>query len=205
MLLVIACPCRLGDFDAGQRTSRRHRRRCSARVLIKGGAFVETPGRLKAIAFDKTGTVAAGKPSVVGIYPLNGHTETELLERIASLEAQSEHLLGKAILAYAQQKKIRIPPAEDFQIVSGKGATARIQGKNSWLGTERFLEERKQKTAEVQTKLNALARDGVTVVVVGNDEHVCGYLTLSDEVRSSDKARFRHCETGNRTDRDFDW
>ena len=86
-------------------------------VLIKGGAFVELPGRLRAIAFDKTGTLTEGKPTVVAVIPLNGHTESEILERIASLESRSEHPLGKAILAYAQERNVPIRAAEDFQII----------------------------------------------------------------------------------------
>ena len=184
VLLVIACPCALvistpvsivAAIAAAARQG----------VLIKGGAFVEIPGRLRAIAFDKTGTLTEGKPMVVGVYPLNGHTESELLERIASLEARSEHPLGMAILRFAQDRNLTIHAAEDYQIIPGKGATARIHGKNFWLGTQRYLEELGQKTDEVQSKLELLSRDGVTVVIIGNEQHVCGYLTLADRVRSN--------------------
>ena len=182
VLLVIACPCALvistpvsvvAAIAAAARQG----------VLIKGGAFVEVPGRLRAVAFDKTGTLTEGQPTVVAVIPLDGHTESELLERIASLEARSEHPLGRAILAYAHERNVPIRPVEDYQIIPGMGATARFDGKTYWLGSHRYLEQRGQETEEVRAKLEAMSQGGVTVVIVGNDRHVCGYVALADRVR----------------------
>jgi Zn2+/Cd2+-exporting ATPase len=184
VLLVIACPCALvistpvsvvAAIAAAARQG----------VLIKGGAYVESPGRLRAIAFDKTGTLTEGKPTVVAVIPLDGHTESELLERIASLEARSEHPLGKAILAYAQERNVPLRPVEDYQIIPGMGAIARFDGRTYWLGSHRYLEERGQETEEVHAKLEAMSQGGVTVVIVGNERHVCGYVALADRVRPS--------------------
>ena len=204
VLLVIACPCALvistpvsvvAAIAAAARQG----------VLIKGGAFVELPGRLRAIAFDKTGTLTEGKPTVVSVIPLNGHTESELLERIASLESRSEHPLGKAILAYAQERNVPIRPAEDYQVVPGMGATARFDGTNYWLGSHRYLEERGQETPEVHAQLESMSQGGVTVVIVGNDRHVCGYVALADRVRPDAlKAVTELGRVGNRKDRDVD-
>ncbi|MEI7687169.1 MAG: heavy metal translocating P-type ATPase, partial [Planctomycetota bacterium] len=183
VLLVIACPCALvistpvsvvAAIAAAARQG----------VLIKGGEFVELPGRLRAIAFDKTGTLTEGRPTVVAVIPLNEHTEAELLERIASLESRSEHPLGKAILAYAHRRNVQTRPVEDYQVIPGKGATARFDGQTYWLGSHRYLEERGQETPEVHAKLESMSKGGVTVVIVGNDHHVCGYVALADRVRS---------------------
>jgi Cd2+/Zn2+-exporting ATPase len=183
VLLVIACPCALvistpvsvvAAIAAAARQG----------VLIKGGEFVELPGRLRAIAFDKTGTLTEGRPTVVAVIPLNEHTEAELLERIASLESRSEHPLGKAILAYAHLRNVQTRPVEDYQVIPGKGATARFDGQTYWLGSHRYLEERGQETPEVHAQLESMSKGGVTVVIVGNDHHVCGYVALADRVRS---------------------
>lgn len=190
VLLVIACPCALvistpvsivAAIAAAARQG----------VLVKGGAYIEAPGRLRAIAFDKTGTLTAGQPSVVAVLPLNGHTEAELLERVAGLEVRSEHPLGKAILAHAQERGVAIRPAQDYQIIPGKGATARYNGEPYWLGSHRYLEERGQETGEVHAQLEALSQAGRTVVIVGNERHVCGYITLADTVRPSAPAAVR--------------
>lgn len=187
VLLVIACPCALVistpvSIVAGLASAARNG------VLIKGGMHLESPARLRAIAFDKTGTLTEGKPQVVEIVPLNNHTEAELLERAAALEARSEHPLAKAIVAFAKERGIVARPAEDFQIIQGKGASAQFNGKPFWLGSHRYLEERGQETPEVHERLEVMSQAGRSVVVIGNDSHVCGLITVADTVRPGAKA-----------------
>lgn len=186
VLLVIACPCALVistpvSIVAALAAAARHG------VLVKGGLYIEAPARLRAIAFDKTGTLTEGRPRVVEVLPLNGHDEAELLERVASLEARSEHPIGRAILEYARERGAAVRPAADFQIVPGRGATGRFDGEPYWLGSHRYLEERGQETGEVHQKLEALSAARRTVVVVGNERHVCGFITLADTVRPTAK------------------
>ncbi len=182
VLLVIACPCALvistpvSVVAALAAAARRG-------VLVKGGAHMETPARLKAIAFDKTGTLSVGHPAVVRAYAMNGHTETELLERAVAMESHSDHPLAKAIVAYGAAMGVRPLPADEFSITPGKGATAKWNGKEYWLGSHRFLEERGQETPEVHEQLEALSATGQTVVVVGTEAHVCGFLALRDVIR----------------------
>ena len=92
VLLVIACPCALVISTPVSIVSALA---ASARqgVLIKGGTYIEQPAHLKAIAFDKTGTLTRGQPAVVGVVPLNGHTEQELLETIFRQSRKQLHLL----------------------------------------------------------------------------------------------------------------
>ncbi len=182
VLLVIACPCALvistpvsvvAALAAAARNG----------VLVKGGSYMEAPAGLKAVAMDKTGTLTEGKPSVVQVVGMNGHTEAELLERAAAMEAHSDHPLARAILEYAKARGISFAPAEDFRVLLGKGATARFDGRQFWLGSHRFLEERGEETPEVHEQLEALAKTGRSVVVVGNETHVCGFLALADRIR----------------------
>jgi Cd2+/Zn2+-exporting ATPase len=102
---------------------------------------------------------------------------------VAALELRSEHPLAKAIVAYAREKGVALAPAEDFQIFQGKGASARIGGREYWLGSHRYLEERGQETDAVHAQLEAMAASGRTVVVVGDDHHVCGLIAIADRVR----------------------
>jgi Cd2+/Zn2+-exporting ATPase len=187
VLLVIACPCALViatpvSIVAALTSAAR------AGVLIKGGVFLETPARLRAIAFDKTGTLTTGKPTVVEIVPLADHDERELLERAAALEVRSEHPLAAAILRHALKRGVSPAPADDFQVMRGKGAEAVYRGRKFWLGSHRFLEERQQETDGVHERLEQMSADGRTVVVVGNEDHVCGLIALADEVRPTSRA-----------------
>jgi Cd2+/Zn2+-exporting ATPase len=186
VLLVIACPCALVistpvSIVAALAASARNG------VLIKGGTYVEAPAKLRAIALDKTGTLTEGKPRVLEVVPLSGHDERELLERAAAMESRSDHPLAQAIVAFAKERGVGFVPAEDFQIIQGKGATARFNGERYWLGSHRYLEERGQETEEDHRRLEALSQGGRTVVVIGNDSHVCGLIALADAVRPGAK------------------
>ena len=182
VLLVIACPCALVistpvSIVAALAAAARNG------VLVKGGVFIEAPARLRAVAMDKTGTLTRGRPTVTEVVALAGHTEAELLERAAALEARSTHPLAHAILAHAEERGVAVPEVEDFRILAGKGATGRVRGTEYWVGSHRYLEERGQETPEVHARLEELAASGKAVVVVGNDRHVCGFLALADTVR----------------------
>ena len=182
VLLVIACPCALVistpvSIVASLAASAR------AGVLVKGGAFVELPARLKAIAMDKTGTVTRGEPEVVRVIPLNNHTEAELLTRAAALEARSTHPLARAILRQAERQHLVFEPSPDVQVLKGKGLTGTFKGEPFWLGSHRYVVERGQDAPVVAQPAEALEADGKTVIVVGNDRHVCGLIAVADTIR----------------------
>ncbi len=182
VLLVIACPCALvistpvsvvAALAAAARNG----------VLIKGGVFIEIPARLRAIAMDKTGTLTEGRPQVVGIFPMNGHDEAELLSRVGALESNSNHPLARAIVAKAHARGLPLPHVDRFETIQGEGATGCINGKQYWLGSHRYLAQRGQETPQVRRQLEWMQQAGRTVVVIGNDDHVCGFVTLADAIR----------------------
>ena len=160
-------------------------------VLIKGGVFVEVPAHLKAIAMDKTGTLTQGAPAVVDVVPMNGHDEAELLMRAGALELNSNHPLARAIVEETKRRNLEVDPANEFETIQGKGASGVINGKRFWLGSHRYLEQRGQKTPEVHKQLESMQEAGRTVVVVGNDEHVCGFITLADAIREETRDAIR--------------
>jgi Cd2+/Zn2+-exporting ATPase len=182
VLLVIGCPCALVistpvSIVAAVAASARNG------VLIKGGAYVEAPARLKAIAMDKTGTLTEGRPRVSQVIPEADVSEHELLELAATMESQSDHPLARAIVEYSQAEGIRPRAISDFKVIQGKGAEGTIEGSQYWLGSHRYLEERFQETFEIHNRLEQLARTGQSVVVVGDQRRVIGMITLADAVR----------------------
>jgi len=186
VLLVIGCPCALVistpvTIVAGLTASARNG------VLIKGGIYLEAPSRIKALALDKTGTLTQGKPSVVEIVPLPGHDERELIELAAALEVNSDHPIARAIVSHAKVKGVEIRPAEKFRIVKGKGAIGWIAGREYWLGSHRYLEERGQETRDLHERLERMSESGRTVVVIGNEVRVCGVLAIADSIRPEAK------------------
>lgn len=186
VLLVIACPCALvistpvsivAALTAAAKKG----------VLIKGGIFVEIPAKLKAIALDKTGTLTEGHPAVRKIVPLSGHTEEELLTIATAIELRSEHPLARAIVKYSEGRGIRPAPVENYQAIKGKGASATLNGKPVWIGSHRYLEELGKETPEMHSTLESLSADGRSVVVIGEEHHVCGFIALADKVREDSK------------------
>lgn len=181
-LLVIACPCALvistpvSIVAALTAAARRG-------VLVKGGPYMEVPGTLRAIAVDKTGTLTEGRPRVQKLVPLGQHSETELLSLAASIESRSEHPLAQAILREARSRKIAFEVADDIQAIQGKGATARILGREFWLGSPRYLRERCGRLPSIEEEIQKLEAAGQSTVVVGESEHVRGLIGLSDSIR----------------------
>lgn len=182
VLLVIGCPCALVistpvSIVAALTASAKQG------VLVKGGGIIEIPAHLEALAFDKTGTITKGAPAVVRVIPLADHDEKELIDRAAALEANSEHPFAAAVLDYAKKLGVRVTPASNFNIIKGKGATGLFANKEFWLGSPRYLVERKQNTPEVDAQLQQLSEAGQSVMLVGNNAHVCGIIVISDPIR----------------------
>ena len=190
VLLVIGCPCALVistpvSIVAALAAAARNG------VLIKGGAYVEVPARLKAIALDKTGTLTEGRPRVTDALPEPGVSKRELLEIAGTMESQSDHPLARAIMEFCHAEEIRPRIVSDFKVIQGKGAEAEIEGRKYWLGSHRYLEDRGEETAEVHQRLEKLAASGQSVVVIGNSHRVLGMITLADTVRHVSREALR--------------
>jgi Cd2+/Zn2+-exporting ATPase len=182
VLLVIACPCALVistpvSIVAALTASAR------AGVLIKGGAYVEAPGRTTALAMDKTGTITMGEPEVAAVHPLGGASVQELMTLAASLEARSSHPLARAILARAEADGIDVSAAEDTRTVPGRGLEGRAGGRSIWLGSDRFAEEKGFDSAIPTDLRDRIESAGSTLVVVGDESGVTGILELRDRIR----------------------
>jgi Zn2+/Cd2+-exporting ATPase len=120
---------------------------------------------------------------VTEVVPLADHTEAQLLSRVAGLEAHSDHPLARAIVEHARSRNVPLTVVSDFQVIHGKGAHGRIDGRDYWLGSHRYVEERAQESPELHQALEQRSASGQTVVVVGSDDHVCGFIALADAVR----------------------
>src|SRR5829696_2592443 len=141
-LLVIACPCALvistpvSIVSAIGAASRRG-------ILVKGGAALEAAGAAKVVAIDKTGTLTIGRPEVIEVVPLpNGAMDARSLLAVATaVEALSEHPLARAVALKAREEGIAVPMAEGFTASPGKGASARVDGRETVVGGIRLARE----------------------------------------------------------------
>ncbi len=182
VLLVIGCPCAL-VISTPVSIVAALAAAASNGVLVKGGRLMEVPAEIDVVALDKTGTLTEGRPRVVEIVPMAEHDEAGLLARAAAIEQRSEHPVAKAVLEYARVRGVQAMPAEAVQALAGKGAEGTIEGRRFWVGSHRWLEERGQETPELHARLVELSSAGRTVVVVGDETHVCGLIALADSLR----------------------
>jgi Cd2+/Zn2+-exporting ATPase len=184
VLLVISCPCALvistpvSIVSALAAAARKG-------VLIKGGARLEKMATLGCIAFDKTGTLTKGRLRVVDVVPVNGSSAGEILHAAASLEARSEHPIGRAIVERAAADGLALTPVTAFNALPGRGAEATVGSATVLVGSHRLFEERGLCSPDVESALDALAARGCSTVIVGSENRVVGVIGVADEVRES--------------------
>lgn len=139
-VLVIACPCAMGLAVPAALTVAVGRG-AQLGVLFKGGEALERLASLDAIVLDKTGTLTVGRPVLAAIHPLGNRNEEDLLRLAAAAEERSNHPLAHAIVDHARAFGLIWQPAEDVQILPGRGVSARVQERDCLLGNEALFRE----------------------------------------------------------------
>lgn len=183
-LLVAASPCALAlgtpsAVLAGIAQAARNG------VLIKGGAYLENLGSLRAFAFDKTGTLTIGKPEVTDITPMSGVSEEELLRIGGAVEQRSQHPLAKAVVKKAMEMKLELPEAEDLQSLTARGIRSKVEGRPVELGSLRLWEsENIQIPDDIRGTVQNLQEKGRSVIIVKHGDTWLGVLGVRDTPRN---------------------
>jgi Cu2+-exporting ATPase len=181
-VLVIACPHALGlaiPLVVALSTSIT----AKSGILIRDRKAFEMIKDVDAFVFDKTGTLTEGKfgvSDVVAYIP-----EERLLALTASVELNSEHIIAKAIVGYANEKGVKIPNAKDFKALPGKGAYGKVKRNEVHVGSPRLLEEMKIEAND--EKIKTLQEQGKTVVFTVVDGKLAGAFALADRIRKESK------------------
>lgn len=183
-LLVVACPCALVVSTPVAIVSAISVAAKNG-ILIKGGIHLEEAGSISAIAFDKTGTLTKGEPAVTDIILLNGLSEEALLAISAGLETRSEHPLAVAIVKAAEERKVKVVPAEDFKSITGRGAQGSVNGEIVYIGNPRLFTELAISMDSIAVHVERLQGEGKTVMLVGTREKFLGIIAVADEVREN--------------------
>ncbi len=158
-------------------------------VLIKGGAYLEAASRIKAVAFDKTGSITVGRPVVTDIESFSDLDEEGVLGLAASIESRSEHILGEAILRKARELNLSLHELRDFEAVPGMGARAVMDGKNYCIGSRAFCDGI---SAEAEKRIEELEGRGKTVIVLTTEEEgLLGLIAVRDELRPESREAVR--------------
>ena len=188
-VLVVFCPCALvlatpTAIMAAIGQATKHG------VIIKSGEALEKMGKVDTIAFDKTGTLTYGKLEVSDVLSFAPDLDEEkLLYLAASAEAKSEHPLGKAIVAYAKKRDLPLSESAAFQMTSGKGISAEVDGCQLLCGNEKYLHEcGVSVTANAAGTLEKLRLQGKASILVAVNGQCVGVIALSDVLRSEASA-----------------
>ncbi|MCF6320198.1 MAG: heavy metal translocating P-type ATPase [Rhizobiaceae bacterium] len=189
-VLVIACPCALGlatptAIVAGTGAAAR------AGILFKDVEALEIAHRVDTVIFDKTGTLTLGKPAVTSILSVD-EDEESLMLLTASLQSASEHPLGKAVVAYAEEKELIVMPVKDFQSHTGFGVSGKVDGREIIIGNRAMMSERKIKVSpQLSQTQNNWEDEGKTAVLVALDGAIAGLLGISDPIREETVAAIK--------------
>lgn len=186
-VLVITCPHALGlaiPLVASISTTMAARNG----LLIRRRAALESARNIDTVLFDKTGTLTKGAFGVDTIVANQGVRDDQVLLTAASVNAQSEHPLAKAMVDEANKRKLKLDDVKDFTRVAGKGAQGRTGEREVYVGNDNFLRENSITIQpEYQNKIDMLSKQGKTVIHVISDKKLIGSIALADVIRDESR------------------
>jgi Cu+-exporting ATPase len=181
-VLIVACPCAMGlatptaiMVAAG--------RGADSGILVKNAPSLERLHSIDTVVFDKTGTLTEGNLEVTDIIPFGEMSENDILSIASTLEKGSEHPLAEAILKQAELRKILLDQATEFSAIPGKGVRGLIHGIPYQLGNRGLLQM--PMGTQKKQKLESLAAEGKTVVLLAKESSLVGMIAAKDKVRTS--------------------
>ncbi|HED33637.1 MAG TPA: heavy metal translocating P-type ATPase [Gammaproteobacteria bacterium] len=189
-VLIIACPCALGlatPISIMVGTGRG----AMEGVLIKNAEVLEIMEKVDTLVVDKTGTLTVGKPTLIDVTSSSAFDKNEVLKLAASLERSSEHPLAEAIVRGAQDRGIELLTTDDFQSVTGKGVTGKVDGHHVALGNIKLLETLAIDSGELAQQADELRSDGQIVMFVAIDQQAAGLVGVADPIKDTSKAAIK--------------
>lgn len=183
-VLIIACPCALG-LATPMSIMTATGRGAQAGVLIKDAEALERFSHVDTLIVDKTGTLTEGRPKLTDVVAAEGFDQTELLSFAASLERGSEHPLAEAIVEAAEARGVTISAATDFEAVTGKGVSGRVNGRLIALGNAAMMADLKASVGSLNVKANGLRSEGKTAMFVAVEGTLAGIVAVADPIKAT--------------------
>jgi len=189
-LLVVASPCALVIATPATILSAIANAARNG-ILFKGGAFLESLGRVRLVALDKTGTVTHGRFDVTDVVAVSGASEQDLLAWAASAEKRSPHPLAQAVVREAEARGITVTPAESLTNQLGKGLVAVAGGARIEVGTPELFKALGAPAPELAVSLvRKFASEAKTPMIVHRGD-AWGVIAAADRVRANAAAVVR--------------
>lgn len=185
-ILVVACPCALG-LATPTAVTVGIGRGADFGILVKNGEALEISEKLTTILFDKTGTLTKGKPEVTDVFT-TGIDDKDLLRYVASVENNSQHPLGKAVVQNARSKNIDLVESQNFDTIGGKGVIATVEDKKILIGNKSLLKDNNITiSSEYDEKISQWGIEGKTVVLIGINQEISGIIAIADTLKENAK------------------
>ncbi|MFX1323778.1 MAG: heavy metal translocating P-type ATPase, partial [Promethearchaeota archaeon] len=180
VLLVVSCPCAL-TLSTPLANIASLTKQAREGILVKGNKFIEKIRDINVFAFDKTGTLTEGNLKLFDIIPYNGAIKKDIISIAASLEALSEHPIGKAIVNQAKVMDVSFLSVDDFEIIKGKGIKGKINGEYFFVGSRKFIEELNYELPNEDIK--KVEQTGTIPILLGDGKRLLGILSIRDVLR----------------------
>jgi Cu2+-exporting ATPase len=187
-VLIIACPHALGlaiPLVVSISTT------LSARngLLVRKRLALEAARNLDWVLFDKTGTLTKGEHGVTDVWATKGYTEEDILHLTASLEQNSEHIVGKGIVRKAEEEHVHLDKVDNFKALPGLGVQGTLHGNEVYIAASyRYITENQLTVpADIAEAVKQAAKEGKTEVYLILGKKVIGALGLADIVRDQSK------------------
>ena len=192
-VLVISCPCALGlatpvAIMVGNGMGAKNG------ILFKTAVSLEEAGKVNTVVLDKTGTITRGEPKVTDLIMAEGVSEAEFLETAYALEARSEHPLAGAVVAMAEEKKLKVCDVQDFMILPGNGLTAVDNGDQLIGGSLTFLNDRIGVPDDVKAVAQRLAEEGKTPLLFARSKKILGVIAVADVIKEDSPEAIRQLQ-----------
>lgn len=181
-VLIIACPCALG-LATPMSIMTATGRGAQAGVLIKDAEALERFAKIDTLIVDKTGTLTQGKPKLTDVVALKGQSEEDVLGLAASLERGSEHPLAEAIVDGANERKVKLADATDFDAVTGKGVQGKVSNKLVALGNAAMMADLSADISALQTQADELRSEGKTAMFIAINGKLAGLVAVADPIK----------------------
>lgn len=196
-VLVITCPHALGlavPLVASISTTMAAKQG----FLVRERIALESARDIDVVLFDKTGTLTKGAFGVHQVVPAEGVTEKDVLSLAASVNAESEHSLAKAIVMEANDRSISLASVTGFERLPGKGAKALVDGEEVFIGSDALLAEHDLTLSNEHAQVtDALEKEGKTVVHVLTKNKFVGSIALADVIREESRNAVRQLKDLN--------
>ncbi|MGT2715019.1 heavy metal translocating P-type ATPase [Streptococcus respiraculi] len=192
-VLIIACPCALG-LATPTAIMVGTGKGAENGMLIKSGEVLERAEKLDTVIVDKTGTLTEGKPHVTDIISYQDMSEDTILQLAASMEYDSEHPLGEAVLIKAKEKGLSLQRVKDFQALSGKGLMGNINKVEILLGNSSLMAAHQVDFGQSEAAAHALSEQGKTPVFLALDKQVIGLLGIADKLKETSPEAVRQLQ-----------